>query len=58
MVNRKLEKVIEQVAKQYNTTPQEIRAAMQASLDDAMSTTDPAAKAKWNASQEKVMWLL
>ena len=53
MSKSKIKRMLEQVARENHTTPQIVRKEMQAALDEAQSTTDPIARARWEAIPHK-----
>ncbi len=53
MHKRKLDKIINKIAKAHGTTPEEVRAEMQAAMDAALDSTDPIAQAKLAAIPRK-----
>ena len=53
MSNRKMKRMLEQIARDNHTTPQVVRKEMQAALDEAQSCTDPIVQARWNSIPHK-----
>ena len=49
MKNNKIEQILRHVAKQYNTTPEEVRYEMEQTIDACWNDPDPAIHAKWEA---------
>ena len=49
----KLNRIIERIAEAYNTTPEDIRREMEASMETAQRSTDPAVQERWAAIPHK-----
>lgn len=48
-----LDEIINQIAKEHNTTPERIRQEMEAAMAEAKKTTNPRAKALWASIPRK-----
>ena len=49
MRNRKINRILEKIAKDNHTTPEIVQREMQAALDEAQANTDPMVQAHWNS---------
>lgn len=48
-----LDKIIKQIANQHHTTPEHVRREMEAAMNEAKRSIDPAVQARWNAIPHK-----
>jgi len=48
-----LDKIIKKIAKQHHTTPEQVRREMEAAMEEAKRSHDPAVQARWNAIPHK-----
>ncbi|MBQ8237056.1 MAG: sporulation initiation factor Spo0A [Oscillospiraceae bacterium] len=53
MSKRRMRHILEQIASDHHTTPQEVRRQMQLALDEAQSCTDPVVQARWRSIPHK-----
>ena len=53
MSKRRMRRMLEQIARDNHTTPQEVRKQMQLALDEAQSCPDPVVQAKWHSIPHK-----
>lgn len=47
MNQKKMDRILNQIAKSHQTTPQIVRKEMEFALEEAQKSTDPAVQAKW-----------
>lgn len=47
------DKIIKKIAKQHHTTPEQVRREMEAAMEEAKRSHDPAVLAHWNAIPHK-----
>ena len=53
MNQKEMDRILNQIAKSHQTTPQIIRKEMEFALVEAQKSTDPATQAKWAAIPRK-----
>lgn len=53
MKDKKVESILQQIAKSHGVTVSHVRKEMQKTMDEAMATPDPIAQAKWAAIPRK-----
>ena len=53
MTDRKFEAILQDIARKHHTTPERVRQEMQAAMDVAMASPDPAVQARWAAIPRK-----
>ena len=49
MNRKKMHRILNQIAKSHQTTPENVRKEMEFALEEAQKSTDPAIQAKWAA---------
>ncbi|MBQ8237526.1 MAG: hypothetical protein IJZ39_05225 [Oscillospiraceae bacterium] len=53
MRKKKLDRIIEQIARQEHSTSEYVRREMQRALDEAQASTDPVVQARWKTIPHK-----
>lgn len=47
------DKIIKMIVKQHHTTPEQVQREMEAAMEEAKTSHDPAVQARWNAIPHK-----
>lgn len=53
MQTKKFQEILNKIAKEHNTTPEDVYTEMQLAIDAAYNSPDPEARAKWAAIPKK-----